>query len=136
MTDTAPILFEQSGHVVTLTLNRAEKRNALSGDDLFAAFEDHFQRINNDLSVRAVILTGAGKTFCAGGDVKEMRDKQGIFGGAPGGLRLGLANIDDDTQDELLVTRDYDSTTKVFDIFEDHAVLISTLHPGGSAGWV
>lgn len=84
MTDTAPILFEQSGHVVTLTLNRAEKRNALSGDDLFAAFEDHFQRINNDLSVRAVILTGAGKTFCAGGDVKEMRDKQGIFGGAPG----------------------------------------------------
>ena len=59
-----------------------------------------------------------------------------IFGGAPGGLRLGLANIDDDTQDELLVTRDYDSTTKVFDIFEDHAVLISTLHPGGSAGWV
>jgi enoyl-CoA hydratase/carnithine racemase len=84
MTDTAPILYEQSGHVVTLTLNRPDKRNVLSGDDLFAAFESHFARVNADMSVRAVILTGAGKSFCAGGDVKEMRDKQGIFGGSSG----------------------------------------------------
>ena len=84
MTDSAPILFEQTGHVVTLTLNRPDKRNALSGDDLFAAFEEIFTRINSDMSVRAAILTGGGKSFCAGGDVKEMRDRQGIFGGASG----------------------------------------------------
>jgi len=84
MTDSAPILFEQTGHVVTLTLNRPDKRNALSGDDLFAAFEEIFTRINSDMSVRAAILTGGGKSFCAGGDVKEMRDRQGIFGGSSG----------------------------------------------------
>ncbi len=97
MTDTAAILFAQTGNVVSLTLNRAEKRNVLSGDDLFAAFETHFERINADLSVRAVILTGAGKSFCAGGDVKEMRDKEGMFGGTPGEIqnryRTGIQRI-------------------------------------------
>ena len=97
MTDTAPILYEQTGNIVTLTINRPDKRNVLSGDDLFAAFEDHFTRINTDMTVRAVILTGAGKSFCAGGDVKEMRDKQGMFGGTPGEIqnlyRTGIQRI-------------------------------------------
>ena len=97
MPDSAPILYEQTGNVVTLTLNRPHKRNVLSGNNLFAAFEDHFTRINADLSVRAVILTGAGKSFCAGGDVKEMRDKEGMFGGTPGEIqnryRTGIQRI-------------------------------------------
>jgi len=97
MSDSAPILYDQTGNIVTLTINRPEKRNVLSGDDLFAAFEEHFTRINNDLSVRAVILTGAGKSFCAGGDVKEMRDKEGMFGGTPGEIqnryRTGIQRI-------------------------------------------
>lgn len=97
MSDSAPILYEQTGHVVTLTLNRPDKRNALSGDDLFAAFEAHFARINADMTVRAVILTGGGKSFCAGGDVKEMRDRQGIFGGSSGETqnryRVGIQRI-------------------------------------------
>ena len=97
MPDSEPILYEQSGHVVTLTLNRPHKRNVLSGAKLFAAFEHHFERINGDLSVRAVILTGAGKSFCAGGDIKEMRDKEGMFGGTPGEIqnryRTGIQRI-------------------------------------------
>jgi hypothetical protein len=59
-----------------------------------------------------------------------------VFGGTPGGLRLGLANMDADAEDELLVIRGTDSTTKVFDLFADKAALIDTLKPGGRSGWV
>ncbi|MEC9347108.1 MAG: crotonase/enoyl-CoA hydratase family protein [Pseudomonadota bacterium] len=74
------LLYEQDGHVVTLTMNRAEQRNALSYQETFAAFEDACARIQHDLSVRAVILTGAGPAFSAGGNVKQMRERAGIFG--------------------------------------------------------
>ena len=59
-----------------------------------------------------------------------------IFGGTPGGLRLGLANMDADAEDELLVIRGTDSTTKVYDLFADRAVLFDSLKPGGNSGWV
>nr|WP_217808073.1 crotonase/enoyl-CoA hydratase family protein [Oceanibacterium hippocampi] len=85
MTD--PLLYTQSGHVVTLTLNRPEERNALSDDAMFDAIEDACRRINRDNTVRAVVLTGAGKSFCAGGNVKHMRDREGLFGGNPAEIR-------------------------------------------------
>jgi len=59
-----------------------------------------------------------------------------IFGNTPGGLRLGLANVDFDAEDELLVTRGTDSTTKIYDLLADKAILIETLKPGGNSGWV
>jgi 2-(1,2-epoxy-1,2-dihydrophenyl)acetyl-CoA isomerase len=97
MTAGTPLLWEQSGHVVTLTLNRPEKRNALTGQKMFAAFEEAFERLNADLSVRVAILTGAGKAFCAGGDVKEMRDRAGMFGISPAEIqhnyRTGIQRI-------------------------------------------
>jgi enoyl-CoA hydratase/carnithine racemase len=80
---TEPILFERDGHVAVLTLNRADVRNALSGEDMFAAFEALFESLNNDLSIRAAVLTGAGSAFCAGGNIAEMRDRQGMFEGSP-----------------------------------------------------
>ncbi|MGB3426395.1 MAG: enoyl-CoA hydratase-related protein [Castellaniella sp.] len=79
----APILFDQRGLVAVLTLNRPAMRNALDGDDLFSAFETLFQRINDDLGIRAVVLTGAGTAFCSGGNVAEMRNRQGMFAGSP-----------------------------------------------------
>jgi enoyl-CoA hydratase/carnithine racemase len=48
---------------------------------LFDAFERAVDRINEDLGVRAAILTGEGSVFCSGGNLKEMRDKKGMFGG-------------------------------------------------------
>jgi 2-(1,2-epoxy-1,2-dihydrophenyl)acetyl-CoA isomerase len=78
-----PILREQRGHVALLTLNRPHTRNALSGEDMFAAFEQLFERLNADLNVRAAVLTGAGSAFCSGGNVAEMRDRTGMFGGPP-----------------------------------------------------
>jgi enoyl-CoA hydratase/carnithine racemase len=78
-----PILFEQRGHVAVLTINRPDTRNALSGEAMFAAFEQIFQRLNADMEIRAAILTGAGSAFCSGGNIAEMRDRAGMFGGSP-----------------------------------------------------
>ena len=55
--------------VATLTMNRPEARNALSGE-MGAALSEAVQRLANDPAVRCVVLTGAGAAFCAGGDVK------------------------------------------------------------------
>ncbi|TNE36631.1 MAG: crotonase/enoyl-CoA hydratase family protein [Alphaproteobacteria bacterium] len=86
---TEPLIYEQDEGVVTLTINRPEERNALSDDSLFSAFLNAAERINKDNSVRCVILTGAGKAFSAGGNVKHMRDKEGMFAGSPAELRQG-----------------------------------------------
>jgi hypothetical protein len=59
-----------------------------------------------------------------------------VFGGQTGGLRLGLANMDADLDTELLVTRESDSTTLVYDLFTDHAKWIATLKPGAFGAWV
>ena len=80
---TEPILFERHGHVALLTLNRDATRNALSGEEVFAAFETLFAQLNGDMTVRAAILTGSGSSFCSGGNVAEMRDRTGMFGGTP-----------------------------------------------------
>ncbi len=69
------LVYEQDGAVVTLTMNRPEERNALGYGEQFDEFVDICDRLNKDSSVRAVILTGAGKSFCAGGNVKEMRQR-------------------------------------------------------------
>ncbi len=67
-----PILErEDSGAIARLTLNAPEKLNALS-DAMLAALTDEFSRISAQPEIRAVILAGAGKAFCAGHDLKEM----------------------------------------------------------------
>ncbi|TDY27018.1 enoyl-CoA hydratase [Paraburkholderia sp. BL6665CI2N2] len=57
------------GAIATLSLNRPEKLNALTPDMLTMLIE-HLDRIERDPAIRAVILTGAGRAFCAGADIK------------------------------------------------------------------
>jgi enoyl-CoA hydratase/carnithine racemase len=57
--------------IATLTLNRPDKRNAMS-DDMRSEFIDALARVADDKSIRALVLTGAGKGFCAGGDIAGM----------------------------------------------------------------
>jgi methylglutaconyl-CoA hydratase len=64
--------YESSGGVVTLTLNRPEKRNALNGA-LIAALHRALERIQGDDDARVVALRGAGKDFCSGADLAELR---------------------------------------------------------------
>lgn len=91
------LVYEQTDNVVVLTMNRPDSRNALSYDDQFQEFVAACDRINADLSVRAVILTGAGKAFCAGGDVKQMRQRASEGQGPPfqvrGHYRYGIQRI-------------------------------------------
>ena len=63
------LLYEVSGGVATVTLNRPEQRNALS-NTLLAELVDAMETVREDPGVRAVVLTGAGeKVFCAGADL-------------------------------------------------------------------
>jgi 2-(1,2-epoxy-1,2-dihydrophenyl)acetyl-CoA isomerase len=67
------LIYEVKDHVATLTLNRPDRLNALGGslrDDL----HDAITRSASDPDVRVMIVTGAGKGFCAGGDVKAMNE--------------------------------------------------------------
>jgi len=68
---TEHLLEEIKDGVVTLTMNRPDSLNALSGDMMERLLEA-LPRLSNDSNVGAVILTGAGRGFCAGGDVKGM----------------------------------------------------------------
>src|SRR5262249_2292655 len=65
------------------TINLPQVGNAITGTDFIAAFETAVDAANADTSIRAVILTGEGKIFSAGGNVKEMADQAGIFGLSP-----------------------------------------------------
>ena len=60
-----------TGAVARLTLNAPEKLNALS-DAMLAALQGEFDRLAQETHIRAVIVAGAGKAFCAGHDLKEM----------------------------------------------------------------
>ncbi len=57
--------------IATVLLDRADKLNALSGG-MYHELADAFRRLNEDDAVRVVLLTGAGRAFCAGGDVGSM----------------------------------------------------------------
>ena len=65
------LIVTQADGVATLTMNRPEARNALS-NELKAAFADIVPRLAGDDGVRAIVLTGAGGAFCAGGDLRGM----------------------------------------------------------------
>ena len=75
-TGTGLLLGELRDGVATLTLNRPEARNALS-DELTPALRRMVLRLGNDPAVGALVLTGAGTAFCAGGDVKGMGGNRG-----------------------------------------------------------
>ncbi len=66
------VLREDRNGVARLTMNRPGAYNALSVG-LMAALQDELERIRDDASVRVVIIAGAGKGFCAGHDLKEIR---------------------------------------------------------------
>ena len=81
-TGTGLLLGELRDGVATLTLNRPEARNALS-DELTPALRRMILRLGHDPAVGALVLTGTGPAFCAGGDVKSMgRDRGGPGSGA------------------------------------------------------
>jgi len=78
MADT--VLYERSGHVATITYNRPDALNAVNGElrrDLNAAFA----RFRDEEEAWVGIVTGAGRAFCAGADLRDGRGSAGEFAG-------------------------------------------------------
>ena len=76
------IQYTQDGPVVTLTMSEPERRNPLTGNSAVPDFLAAIDRIHNDRSARAVILTGAGTAFSSGGDIRDMQRQSS--GAVPG----------------------------------------------------
>ena len=67
------ILYDVADDIATVTLNRPEKLNALD-DDMIAELWAAVERAAQDKNVRVIVLTGAGRAFCAGADVTSFGD--------------------------------------------------------------
>jgi 2-(1,2-epoxy-1,2-dihydrophenyl)acetyl-CoA isomerase len=73
------VRLEKDGAVAVLTLDRPERLNAMA-DPMWDALHGHLAAIAADDAVRAVILTGAGRAFCSGGDVTGMAKSDAVSG--------------------------------------------------------
>jgi enoyl-CoA hydratase/carnithine racemase len=69
--DQAILRYDLADHIATITLNRPEAMNALTRE-LYADLESAFRKAHADAEVRCVILTGEGRAFCSGDDVKQI----------------------------------------------------------------
>lgn len=79
----ALVLLAVRDAVATVTLNRPDKRNAMS-DDMRSAFIDVLEQVAADTAIKAMVLTGAGKAFCAGGDIAGMQRRMNAPAGEVG----------------------------------------------------
>lgn len=85
------VLYEVSDHIATITLNAPERMNTISGP-MLNALTARLIEANEDDSVRVVILTGNGRAFCAGLDVKAQSQGKGLSVGSAGFSNLDLRN--------------------------------------------
>jgi len=91
------VRLDREGAVATLTLDRPDKLNAMA-DPMWDALHGHLETIAADEGIRAVILTGAGRAFCSGGDVTGMAQSDIVSGRARSQRRhrtvLALYNLE------------------------------------------
>ncbi len=85
------LIVELDEGLLWVTLNRPEASNAYSSE-LVESLTTVLAKADEDRNVRVIILTGAGKNFCAGGDIKAMKNKSGMFAGEPNELREAYQN--------------------------------------------
>ncbi|UOT03707.1 crotonase/enoyl-CoA hydratase family protein [Rhodococcus opacus] len=92
-----PVLVQRDGVIETWTINLPEERNPISGEEVIDALVACVAAVNASHETRAVIVTGAGSAFSAGGNVKDMAEGRGLFGGKPHqqreGYRKGIQRI-------------------------------------------
>ena len=112
------VLYEVADHVATITLNRPHRSNAISGT-MLRQLAGRLAEADLDRGIRAVVLTGAGKAFCAGLDIKDAMAGTGIGGG---GASSGRGTH--------LSTRDHPTTV----MFEMDTPVIGAIN-GAAAGF-
>ncbi len=87
------ILTTQDGSIRTLTLNRPERRNPITDLAMVEALVCALQSADADPSVRVIILTGAGRAFCSGGDLRQMQPgPNSLIGASPEATRDNYRN--------------------------------------------
>jgi len=77
---------KKENNLLWLSLNLPEKRNAITLD-MVDSLTEVLEKADWDQDIKVIILTGEGSAFCAGGDIKAMREKSGMFAGDPETLR-------------------------------------------------
>ena len=90
MTD-SPVIFEKDGRLARITLNRPEVLNAID-DRIPRLLQDAVEKANADENLRVIVLSGAGKAFCAGYDLKSYAEAEAtilVFRTCPG-IRSGI----------------------------------------------
>lgn len=90
MSSTILVTIDPRG-VATVMLNRPDKHNAFNGE-LIASLHDTLIQLENNTGVRVVVITGAGQSFCAGGDLDHMQ-------------RMSTAGEDDNFKDAIAIAR-------------------------------
>ena len=118
-TGTDDLLADLSEGVLTLTLNRPQARNAMSGE-MNQALGEQLAAAELNPQVRCVVLTGAGQGFCAGGDVKGMNDRN-----SGGGRPVSI--------DEAISTQRINQRATAGKLFKMAKPTIAAL-PGAAAG--
>ena len=81
------VQYELDGHVATITYNRPDALNAVNGA-MRIGLNDAFTRFRDDENAWVAIVTGAGRAFCAGGDLRDGAGSIGEFPGTYGPQRL------------------------------------------------
>src|SRR6516165_8598397 len=103
MADKQELLVHNRDGVLYLTLNRPDKLNALS-DAIIGGLLDNLRKAGTDDKVGAVVITGAGRGFCAGGDIGRMRERNENHGGnQPGSLVQEIVDLGRSEEVSLLV---------------------------------
>lgn len=87
------ILDYPAAHVALITLNQPELRNPISDVATVDAFITALEQCATRSDIRCVILTGAGSAFSAGGNIKDMQQKQGMFAGDANAVRNAYAEV-------------------------------------------
>lgn len=81
MASTDPVVFEQHGAIAQITLNRPQAMNAFTGE-MGALWSEMYRECDRNDNIRAVVVTGSGKAFCAGADMSGGADTFDSFSGS------------------------------------------------------
>jgi enoyl-CoA hydratase/carnithine racemase len=95
MSNYADLLYEVDGGIATITLNRPDRLNAIT-QPMLESFSEALRDADNDRDVRVIVITGAGRGFCAGLDLKDLAAGTGIGSNANGNnLAVQRFNLND-----------------------------------------
>ena len=77
------ILFQIDQGIATLTLNRPDIRNAITHREIIEEIKSVCKQVNEDLDIKVLIVTAVDPAYSSGGNVKDMKDRKGMFQGTP-----------------------------------------------------